>query len=114
MRRYVVAVGEIVGTLAALVHSFARLIGHAADDLRSVGPGPENGTPPSDSEDGGKDGGKEEGKEEGPDIWTGPETYVENHGHRGDELMHAETRRAKWYAEDELKARTHGTRKIGF
>ena len=106
MRRYLVAVGEIVGSLAALVHSFARLIGHAADDLRSVGPGPENGTPPSDSEDG--------GEEEGPSVWTEPETYVENHGHRGEELMHAETRRAKWYAEDELKARAHGTRKIGF
>lgn len=101
------AVGEIVGSLAALVHSFARLLGHAADDLRSVGPGPENGTPPSDSEDGGAEA-------EGPTIYTGPDTYTENPGHRGDELMHAETRRSKWYAEDELKARAHGTRKIGF
>lgn len=102
------ALGEIVGAVAALVHSGARLVGLIADDLR--GASPEKGTPPSPE----KGTGVEE-EDEMPSIMTGPEALVEMSGLRGDELLHAETRRERWHNSDYLdKSRPHGTRKIGF
>lgn len=52
--------------------------------------------------------------QEMPSIMTGPEALVEMSGQRGDELLHAEARRARWHSEDEIHDRAHGTRKIGF
>ena len=53
-------------------------------------------------------------REEPPYTTDGPDSYVENPGQRGDELLHAEARRARWHSEDEIHDRAHGTRKIGF
>ena len=99
MKRYTAALGQIVGTVSLVVHAIADLLGTIGTHLGA--PGPEKGT------------GVE--APEPPGTIDGPDSYVENSGRRGDELMHAETRRDAWRNDEWLeKSRSNGTRKIGF